>query len=61
MRKNNINDMTITEQIVKIREDGCKYACKYREYYEEGDEVLAKVSLQGYCHECPLMRLHIGE
>lgn len=60
MRKRNFKDMTVVEQLIKIREDTCLYACKYRDKVdvEYDNETLRKVAMQGYCHECPLMKLH---
>ena len=60
MRKNNFADMTVVEQLIAIRDDVCEYACKYRESVKrsEGDEVLWKISVQRYCHDCPLTKLH---
>lgn len=63
MRRNNMAEMTITEQIVKIKEDVCEYACKYRELYRDkfpSDDVSFLANLQGYCHGCPLNRLYYG-
>lgn len=63
MRRNNILNMTVTEQIAKIKKDVCYYACKYREFYKDKcreDDVLFLASMQGYCHECPLNKLHYG-
>lgn len=47
MRRKNFADMTVVEQLVRIREDVCEYACKYREAGETK-----------YCHECPLGKIH---
>lgn len=59
MRKNNMAEMTITEQIAKIKNDVCDYACKYLEKTNENsDKQVATAVLQGYCHDCPLGRLH---
>lgn len=60
MRKNNIERMTVVEQLVNIREQVCIYSCKYfeemcRKYH---DESVKKVMLQHYCHNCPLTKLH---
>lgn len=60
MRQNNTNNMTITEQLVKIKNETCVYSCKYLQevYLEEEDVQLRIVKMQGYCHDCPLSRLH---
>ena len=63
MRRNNVLNMTVTEQIAKIKNDVCDYVCKYREYYADKypeEKALFLASLQGFCHECPLNKLHYG-
>ena len=55
--------MTVTEQIAKIKNDVCDYACKYREFYKDKypeDKISFLATLQEYCHECPLNKLHYG-
>ena len=52
MRKQNISNMTVVEQLVNIREQTCIYACKYkadidRKYH---DEIVRKTMIQQYCH-----------
>lgn len=47
MRENNFADMTVVEQLVRIREDVCEYACKYRE-----------LGITSKCRECPLGKIH---
>ena len=42
MRKNNVNRMTVVEQIIAIMEDTCEYICKDRDR----------------CSGCPMNRLH---
>ena len=61
MRKNNFADMTVVEQLVRIREDVCEYACKYREEAKKaysGDDTMQRLAIQRYCHECPLGKIH---
>ena len=61
MRKNNPSRMTVVEQLVKIREDVCVYACKYREDAQErhgGDMTMVRLEVQRYCHDCPLAKVH---
>lgn len=47
MRMNNFADMTVVEQLVRIREDVCEYACKYRE-----------AGIKSKCQKCPLGKIH---
>ena len=60
MRKNNILDMTIVEQLVAVREDVCGYACKYKEDIDRKYKEIPtrKIMIQQYCHYCPLTQLH---
>lgn len=60
MRRNNTQDMTIVEQLVTVKEDVCRYACKFKEVVELAypDPITQKAMLQGYCHECPLNKIH---
>jgi len=61
MRENNFADMTVVEQLVRIREDVCEYACKYREEAKKGysgDVTMQRLAIQRYCHECPLGKIH---
>ena len=60
MRKNNIAEMTIVEQIAKIKEDTCIYACKYNSFNpdSEKDVFEQRIELIDHCKECPLQRLH---
>lgn len=63
MRRRNADRMTIVEQLVNIREQVCIYSCIYKRQVEEAydDEELRKAVLQGYCHDCPLTKLHYDE
>lgn len=60
LRKNNFKDMTVVEQILEIREEVCAYACKYRDEASNlySEDMMKKLYIQRYCHECPLMKLH---
>ena len=60
MRRNNANDMTITEQISVIKTDTCSYACKFLEKAKEqyDDIILRKIKMQEACYYCPLNKLH---
>lgn len=60
MRKVNPNRMTVVEQLVSIREATCDYACKHKERVEQEqkDPLIQKVVIQGYCHDCPLAKVH---
>lgn len=60
MRKNNPERMTITEQLIAIKEDACEYACMFKEYLEDEikDPELRKEKLRGYCERCPLTKLY---
>lgn len=55
MRRNNPFDMTIKEQIEKIKEDYCNEICKQLEKANKG-EILTE-ELDASCEECPLRRL----
>ena len=60
MRKHNKERMTIVEQLIVIKEDTCKYACKYREYImaNNNDPVVQQAKLQDYCKACPMNSIH---
>lgn len=55
MRRNNPFDMTIKEQIEKVKEDCCNENCKHLEKANRG-EILTE-ELDAICEECPLIRL----
>lgn len=55
MRRNNPLDMTIEEQIEKVKEDCCDKICKQLEKANRG-EILTD-ELDSICEECPLRRL----
>lgn len=51
-RRNNPQDMTVTETIFKIREEMCDKYCKY--VY---DEEVSQEALDDICEECPMKKL----
>lgn len=60
LRKRNFADMSVVEQIVEIREEVCAFVCKYRDEASNlyPDDLMRKLYIQRYCHECPLTKLH---
>lgn len=60
MRKNNLQDMTITEQFEVIKEKICDDVCRYRvmylEKYKDPDEAWNNL-VEHQCTKCPLERL----
>ena len=54
-RRNNIYDMTITEQICKAKEEICKEYCKYTDKMNHGK--LSQRTLDEICKECPSRRV----
>ena len=63
MRRNNANRMTVVEQLIEIREEVCEYSCKYRDIAKNqysGDVTMQKLFIQGYCHHCPLTKVHFN-
>ena len=56
-RRNNPQDMTICEQLEKIKEGVCDDICKYRNS-KEYRGILSQESLEEICeHDCPLNKL----
>lgn len=55
MRRNNINDMTICEQLDVIADSICSFCCKYREQYN--NQNIDKETLISFCKECPLTKI----
>lgn len=51
-RRNNPREMTITEQIEKMREEMCDKYCRY--VYDEG---ITQEDLELKCNDCPLNKL----
>lgn len=60
---NNSNEMTIVEQIIKLKGETCNFACMYLEYVNDEfeDEDKRKEVLKGYCERCPLNKLHLSD
>ena len=59
MRRYNPERMTIVEQLIVLREDVCRYSCKYWDETSKcNDPYIQKVKLQEYCKDCPLTKLH---
>ena len=65
MRRNNVNDMTITEQLEDICEKVCTDYCRYPAIYHErllrdefktDDEAMEALGAE-ICENCPLMKL----
>lgn len=56
MRRNNIADMTITEQIESIKEQMCNDYCKYPESWD-AEEHGCELYDSDICINCPLNRL----
>ena len=54
-RRNNVQDMTIVEQIIKAREEICKDYCKYVDSKHHGK--LSQRTLDEICKDCPLSRI----
>lgn len=54
-RRNNPLEMTIKEQIEKVKEDCCNEICKYLEKANRG-EILTD-ELYSICEDCPLAKL----
>lgn len=56
-RRNNPQDMTICEQVEKIKEEVCDDICKYRNS-KDYRELLSQESLEEICNrDCPLNKL----
>lgn len=55
MRRNNPFDMTIKEQIEKVKEDCCDEICKHLEKARSG--LISNEELEAICEECPLSKL----
>jgi hypothetical protein len=55
-RRNNQLDMSITEQILKAREEMCSEYCKYTDIKKHGQ--ISQESLDMICkYDCPLNKL----
>lgn len=55
MRRNNPLDMTIEEQIEKVKEDCCEENCKHLEKARSGH--ISNEELEAICEDCPLSKL----
>ena len=54
-RRNNPEDMTVTEHLHKIKEEICDNICKSR---EKGGRLYSQEQLDEVCeHDCPLRKL----
>lgn len=58
MRKNNINDMTIMEQLLKVSDEMCDDYCKYHDKYNIKSKEEAK-EMEKICKHCPLGRIGV--
>ena len=70
-RRNNVEDMTICEQLEAIKDDFCHLYCKYYQTCKEhidaikGDDQklraeiinVCETELEKHCADCPLSRL----
>ena len=56
MRKNNVEDMTRTEQLQKIFDDMCRNYCKWPDLWDEEKEG-CELSESEHCQNCPLGKL----
>lgn len=55
-RRNNPLDMTVTEQIIKVREEMCDGYCKYPDVRKHG--LISQESFEAVCkYDCPLNKL----
>lgn len=55
-RRNNPNDMSVSEQILKAKEEMCRDYCKYTSYKTRGE--ISPETLENICDfDCPLNRL----
>lgn len=60
MRKNNIKDMTVTEQIEVIKDNVCDNICRWREHclsIKKDPDDAQEYLEENYCQNCPLGRL----
>ncbi len=56
MRKNNVEDMTVREQIEKIADDFCNNYCKWPDLWNEEEEGYGLADSE-HCANCPIERL----
>lgn len=50
MRRNNVGDMTIREQLSKVKEDICKDYCRFKRRLKGED-------LNEVCRDCPVRKI----
>lgn len=55
MRKNNIEDMDVTEILTLIKEEICDYVCKYQESFNKNQ--MTKDELDIKCANCCARRI----
>lgn len=55
-RRNNSEDMTVSEQVEKIKEEVCEDICKYRNA-KEYRGLISQETQDEICSECPLTKL----
>lgn len=55
MRKNNIEDMDVTEILTLIKEEICDYICKYQESFNKNQ--MTKDELDIKCANCCARRI----
>ena len=55
-RRNNPIDMTLSEQILKAKEEMCRDYCRYTNIKKRGE--ISQETLEDICdHDCPLNKL----
>lgn len=55
-RRNNPAEMTVTEQIIKVREEMCDKYCRYHDLVNIGQ--ISKETFEAVCnYDCPLNKL----
>lgn len=55
-RRNNPAEMTVTEQILKIREEICDNYCKYRDLVSQ--KQISQKTFETVCeYDCPLRKI----
>lgn len=55
-RRNNPDDMTVSEMLLKAKEEVCDNICKYRNS-KEYRGMYSQEALDEICEECPLNRI----
>jgi hypothetical protein len=59
MRRNNLADMTVAEQLALIGETICDDLCRYREYAEQ--KRIQEDELKDFCSTCIVQRLYYSD